>query len=195
MRHGIYYHGTCADHLENILQNGFGGDYYGERIWNDSYPHHTYYWNPYSLAKADGLPIDMARERAFSQAVGSATSALCRAKDCRIIVLEVRVPQSWMMVDYSGTGMEDAVCTEMHIPVSMIRSIRISNDLSPLRGVFISDQLMHSNNRLMPNAVERLTLKLMKDGWEYFMPDLLDSVIEWEEVPLRKYKPSKLRVA
>ena len=192
MKYGIYYHGTCADHLDSILKNGFGGDYYPHRLWSDSFCQHTYYWSPTWLAKLEGnVDIETAQRYAFDRAAFSAVSALCRAKDCRIMILKVRVPKDWMLEDTSGPNMEGAVCTPECIPVSMIQTIKVSQDLSALRTAFISDQICNSINALVPTEVEKLTLKLVNN--DYNLPELLDSIITWEKIEL--FNASKLKIA
>lgn len=188
MRYGTYYHGTCADHLNDILTNGFGG--YRDRLWNDSYPHHTYFWSVEGVAKYEG--VEDGNERAFEYASDSGEAALVRAKDCRLVIFEVRVPKEWMTEDLSGGHMADmgAVCTDRTIPPKMIKRIRISQDLSPLKTFFIANHFDNPNCRMVPTEVERIAITKLQS---MFYVEDMRMALKWEDLKITK--PSKLKVA
>jgi hypothetical protein len=184
---GIYYHGTSADNLEDILQNGLRPN--TQKLWSCS-GNEVYMWCPRRLAVAEGNETDELEwqyDRARSRAQESGQIACAVAKDCRIVVCKIRVPDTDVMEDTSCAYMDGAVCTD-HVKPSQILEIYVSNDLSLMRGLFmtiVADMDMWNKYRF--TDAENKVIKLLKQVEWY--SEMIDEMITWITVKAQKKKP------
>jgi len=165
----IYYHGTSADHLEDILKNGLRA---GEKNWTVSEDDSVYFWSPKELAEANSEDYDSAprhfHDDAFQRASDSAMFAVATAKDCRRIVVAVELEDTEVSPDFSCDSMQGAVAAwneEGLVPTSKIRAIWIDGeDLSILRGYFLGMRISRENDLGMEidiSPVEREVAQMM----------------------------------
>jgi hypothetical protein len=183
------FHGTSADHLDAILRDGLGGEYRRNRIWNVSNPHHTYWWSTRELAKHGEESLEFAYARAFEQALDNGAFALLRARDARLVVIEARIPCSWLMEDNSCDNMEGAVCTDYRIPLALIRSVRVSQDLSIMKAGLAYSCFSGRSSllALQPTPLEQKVISRFPDDFFYTYEDIAD-VAEWTTVLHTKTK-------
>jgi hypothetical protein len=73
-----------------------------------------------------------------THAMDYATIALSLAKDCRICIFELDLPDDEVEDDYSCENMEDANCIRRDVKLEEIKRVYVSNDLSMVRGYFIN---------------------------------------------------------
>lgn len=160
----IGYHGTIADNLPSILENGLSA-YSDNKVWNVS-ENAVYFWGG-NFINANGFQ-DEDPEFITSQlkraAVDSASCALGAAKDCRIVVVEFEVPDDEVDTDSSCENMEHANCIYRDVTPDEIRNITISEDLSILRGVFIALMIDRPMSNLEFSKTERKISKLMMES-------------------------------
>lgn len=122
----IYFHGTCGDNLEAILENGFKPS---ETNWTPSEPNTTYFWSPDALEDAGEAETKADAQRvAFSRACDSAIPTLARAKDCRRVIFAVEFSQDDVSEDNSCQNMEGAVCHFGIVPPSKIVGVWVDNE-------------------------------------------------------------------
>lgn len=125
------YHGTCADNLESIRENGFNG-LRGRQLWKCS-AGLNYFWN---AGYFEDYPDD-----AKIGALGNSEVSLVRAKDCRRLLFKLEVPQSYFeenfQEDNSCSNMGGAVLSTQPVPFDFVTQIsRDFQDLSFLRPHF-----------------------------------------------------------
>lgn len=175
-----YYHGTSADNLDSILIHGLSCN--EEKLWNASRDE-IYLWCPESLAIAnrneDYSEEDKERE-AFRYAFENAQIACSKSKDCRAVVLKVKLNPKNVFKDNSCPNMEGAVCITQDIPVSNIMSIQISSDLSLIRGHFINIMRNMEYSALSFSAMELKVADLFNKLELY--PEDIEDTIEWFEI-------------
>lgn len=178
-----FYHGTSADNLQNILKHGISCNEI--KIWNCSLDQ-VYLWDADKLAEYDQIEDEEYKQRlAFTRASESGQIALSLSNDCRIVVLKVIIDDSEIFDDTSCRNMETsgAVCINRNIELYEISEIKISNDLSLLKGYFISMILDRENSNIEFNDLEKRIGKIFQEA-EIYPEDIEDS-IEWEEVPVK----------
>lgn len=177
----IYYHGTSADHLDDILKNGLRA---GKKNWTVSEDDSVYFWSPKELAKANSEDYDSEprqfHDDAFQRASDSATFAVATAKDCRRIVVAVELEDDEVSPDYSCLNMGGAVATwneEGLVPTSKIRAIWIDGeDLSILRGYFLGMRISRENDLGMEidiSPIEREVAQMMLNNESCNLIDLV----------------------
>jgi len=175
-----FYHGTSADNLESILQNGLSCDEI--KLWNCS-GDEIYLWGAMEVGKEWDCETDEeSEERAFRMASESGQIACIASKDCRIVVLRIELDDSEIMPDTSHENMEGrgAVCINRTIELSEIKDIKVSNDLSMLKGYFIA---MMADNEFFDVELSRLERRIgeaFKNAEIY--PEDIDELIEWDNV-------------
>lgn len=169
------YHGTTADNLASILSHGLLACP-GNRIWNCS-DNAVYCWNPAALVEAGECDEDYSNETAFRMAFESAQCALGQAKDCRAVIIEFEIPSEELEVDQSCENMDTARCYFGDIPLSAIRKISVSNDLSLLRGYFLALMSDRNYSNIELSDAEARIAKCMADA---FYPDDVDDLTTWE---------------
>lgn len=130
------YHGTSADNLESILKSGLLTNA-GEKIWNVS-EDKVYCYDSTKLAELEGSDPQDKEELAFSRAFENAQCGLGKSKDCRAIIVIAEIDENELEDDFSCPNMEHASCVSRDIKLSEIKEIRVSNDLSLLKGYFLS---------------------------------------------------------
>jgi len=151
----LFYHGTCADNLPDILKNGIVPGV--SRNWNDSDDGHVYMWCPDRYAKMDGNedaePIQK-HDRAFVLAAENSEFALARAKDCRRVVLIVALDPSAVSDDTSSDNMQGAVEHPGTIPPEAIVGAYIDKEpLDLFRGYFVGN-VIHRDNATQQDWTE-----------------------------------------
>lgn len=176
-----FYHGTSADNLQSILKNGITeGD---SKLWNCS-ESAVYLWDSIRLAKANDRDLeedaDCIEQEAFTMANESAQIACSRAKDCRLLVLKILIDDSEVQEDYSCENMEGSGAVVLYRDVlpSEIVEIKVSNDLSLLRGYFINLIIDRNYNNIEFNQIETSVASAFKKA--EFYPEDLEYIIEWD---------------
>lgn len=170
----LVYHGTSADNLVSILQNGLVAK--SEKIWNPSLDQ-VYVWSDrYFRRNHDAEDEPQKRDILISQAMQSATCAAAVAKDCRLVVVICDVPENKLQVDNSCPNMQDASCVDGNIPRSRIVEILISEDLSLIKGYFIASMLRMELFGREFSRMERLVAKAFEDS--EFYPEL-EELVNW----------------
>lgn len=179
----IFYHGTSADNLESILKNGLSCN--ESKIWNCS-GDEVYLWDTEAVGKEWEVDGAQAEDRAFQAAYESAQIACIASKDCRAVVLKIELDDSDIQPDLSCENMEGrgAVCIYRDILPAEILEIKISNDLSLLKGWFIATMLTNEYFGLELNSMEKRIGEALQKAEIY--PDDIEYMTEWEIVPLRK---------
>lgn len=171
----IGYHGTSADNLESILKNGIVccPD---KRNWVCS-ENAVYFWGD-NFRKHECFEMDEEQSDYLirDQAVYSAFPSLARAKDCRICLIKIEVPDHEVETDYSCENMDHANCIYRDIKPEEIREISISNDLSLLRGYFIASLMRMDLCGVDFTYLETMIAESMSD----LCIDIQD-ILEWEE--------------
>ncbi len=172
------FHGTTADALADIRINGLRTDKGGEN-WNVS-EDWVYFWSPQAiLERGDVEDMEGAEAEARRMAEDSGSFGLGQAKDCRLVILEIELPDGTEDVepDESCDNMEGAVRTARNVPFSCVTAIHISNDLSLLRGYFLSFCLKRDMcARTLSYAEQKVAEAFAKSD---ISCDLLDDIIEW----------------
>ena len=177
----IAYHGTSADNLQSILENGLSCN--EPKIWSASCDG-VYMWEVDTLRKFNDYDEDYKHEEAFREAFMSAQCALAFAKDCRAVVVEFEIDTEEIHEDDSNpNGHNGAMVYYDNIPIEAIKSIKISNDLSLLKGYFIG---MIMNSEMLMTGFTHLEQKIgdlfMKGGSIY--PEDIDDIVSWQEVEI-----------
>lgn len=178
------FHGTTADNLASILSHGLLACP-SNRVWNCS-ENAVYGWTPEALVEAGECEEEYSHDRAFQMAVENAQCALGKAKDCRAVVIEFEVPSDELESDQSCENMDMARCFFGDIPLSSIRKISISSDLSLLRGYFLSLMADRNYSNIELSDTESRIAKCMAEA---FYPEDVDDMTEWE---VRSFEESPL---
>lgn len=121
----LCFHGTSADNLESILQNGLQPN--ADKVWNCSLDE-IYCW-PVSSFEDEYEAMEMAKS--------SATIALATSKDCRAVVIAFEIDESELDEDYSCENMDDARVVCRTIKPEEFTQVYVSDDLSLIKGVLI----------------------------------------------------------
>jgi hypothetical protein len=170
----LVYHGTSADNLVSIFQNGLVAK--SEKIWNPSLDQ-VYVWSDrYIENNYDQEDVVDKREILISQAMQSAACAAAVAKDCRLVVIICDVPKAKLQVDNSCPNMQDASCVDGNIPQSKIVEILISEDLGLIKGYFIASMLRMELFGREFSHMERLVAKAFEDS-EFYTE--LEELVNW----------------
>lgn len=183
----IYYHGSTADHLADILKNGLRA---GKKNWKVSEDDSVYFWSPKALAEANREDYDSEprhfHDNAFQRASDSAMFAVATAKDCRRIVVAVELEDVEVSADFSCDNMQGAVSTwneDGLVPASKIRAIWIDgNDLSILRGYFLGMRISRENDLGMEveiSEMEREVAQTMLRGEDDSLMDYVSELV-WD---------------
>lgn len=174
----LCYHGTSADNLQSILENGLLID--KPKVWEVSH-NAIYCWTKYYVDKeySEDEDEESIEEILIQAAVNNSYCTLAKAKDCRAVVVVFNVDESELEVDDSCPNMESANCIYRNVQLNEIVKILISQDLSLVRGSFIS--LM--NDKLYYN--HQFT-EFEKDVATIFNNScfIVDDILEWKEVEL-----------
>lgn len=166
------FHGTTADSLKQMREDGFIGGMSGQN-WIASEPNGVYMWDDERL-----------EDDAFFMAKGSASVGLVFAKDCRRVILEIDIEGLEVSDDYSCENMEGAIVHYGQIPFSrVVRIWEDSDDLSfykifVLRG-FIDLPLF--NTAEIPEQVLTAVRELKT---YYFWEDYHEVELTFENVPV-----------
>lgn len=184
----IYYHGTTADHLEDILQNGISP--FTDKVWSCSM-NEVYLWGVKELAKANDQLSDKKEyqeDAAFIMASESGQCSLAGAKDCRIVVIKIRLSPDEIENDFSCQNMENsgAVTINRTILPHEFEEVRVSNDLSLVKAYFISLIIDMDHCGLEFTALEEKIARGFKKAELY--PEDIEEMIEWEPIVLNKLK-------
>lgn len=185
-----YYHGTSADNLQSILKHGLSIS--EEKIWTCSQDA-IYLWNADTLAECEGYADETEKskeERAFQMAVESAQIACSIAKDCRIVVIKVSLPEKEVCMDDSSDNMECANCIRRNISPSEIQEIHVSNDLSLMRGYFLNMVVDREFSNISCSQMELKVASVFKGAEIY--PEDLDEIIEMQKMQLPAKKSKQL---
>lgn len=183
----ILYHGTSADNLQSILKDGICINTI--KLWNCSQDE-IYLWHPIQLAEANDRDLvkeaDYIQDEAFRMAAESGQIALAAAKDNRIVVIKVEIDESELMADNSCENMEKsgAVCIGRNITVDEILEVKMSNDLSALKGYFINLIKDRDYCNLDFTPFEIKIADVFKKA-ELF-PEDIDDIIEWSNVKINQ---------
>jgi len=181
----IYYHGTSADNLESILKHGLSTS--EEKLWSCS-EDGIYLWDVIELAKANGRDLeedaDYIKEEAFRMGVESGEIACSKAKDCRVVVLQIELDESEVYDDTSCENMQGSGAKVIYrdIKLSEILEIQVSNDLSLLRGYFIGIIMDRDYCNIEFDRIEQKIAEAFKKS-EICLDDI-DDVIEFETVEI-----------
>lgn len=185
----IGYHGTSADNLQSILDNGILANP-ENRNWTVS-QNEVYFWGDnYISSECFDEDEDMDDEQRscvlINQAVESAMCALAVAKDCRILILEIEVPDDEVDTDYSCENMQHANSIPRDVKPEEIRRMFISQDLSMLRGLFIANMRRMNLSGLQFSEFEELVADCFDDFVCYDLSDVAEVV---------EFTPEEMRVA
>lgn len=175
-----YYHGTSADNLPFILKHGLSVS--ENKIWSVS-EDAVYLWEPLGCGLANDLEEEEHDLEAFKMANESGQIACAVAKDCRIVVLKIEIESDEVFDDTSCENMQvrGAKCIYRDIQISEITEIKISNDLSLLKGFFIS---ILANNNYNNQDFTRLELMVADAFKESCIFDELNDFIEFEQLEI-----------
>lgn len=172
----LYYHGTSADNLKSIKQNGIT-PYTESKLWSCSLQE-IYLWDRKRVEEEE----QDARELAFE----AAQTAVCRSKDCRAIVFEIKLNPDDVSEDYSCENMTGAVVYQKPIKNEIV-SAWISEDLSMFKAYFLSLTKNHDLLNFMLTPLEEI---MVQAEWPYddiFM--YLREQIAWKDIThLFKFK-------
>lgn len=177
----IYYHGTSADNLPSILKSGLIP--HTEKLWSCS-GREVYMWDVEKLAKAEGSEDDLPEwkeQTAYNRAKESGQIACAVAKDCRVVVLKIKMSSKNVYDDTSCQYMDGAVCVE-RVPLKNIETIWISNDLSLVKGLLLAG-IYHMDMWKRNPDHKRIAEVLSKVEW---YPEWIDDIIEWEQIQVQK---------
>ncbi len=133
----LAFHGTTADNLADILENGLKCD--KEKLWSVS-EDAVYCWSKNYLREGE-IEEEFAYDQLKEKALSHATIGLAKAKDCRAVVVVFNVDEEELETDYSCPNMESANCVNRNIKPEEFQAVWVSQDLSLLRGAFIATML------------------------------------------------------
>lgn len=180
-----YYHGTSADNLQDILKNGLRCD--TDKSWSCSQDG-IYLWDVEELAIANGRDLiedaDYIEDEAFRQAGESGQIACSKATDCRIVVLKVELDENELNEDTSCENMEGSGAKVLYrdVKLSEIKEIKVSCDLSLLKGYFIAILFERDYNNVEFSKIEIAVAEAFKKSEIY--PDDIDDLITYENVEI-----------
>lgn len=180
MKTRTFYHGTSADNLESILKYGLSTD--ETKIWNCS-SDEIYLWCPIGCGEADCLDISQYEQAAFKCASESGQAACSIAKDCRVVVLKIEIKDNdYLRPDDSHENMagKGAYICSRNIQPDEIIEINISNDLSLIKGYFISLQINNELNACNFSNMELTVARCFESNYEIF--DFIEEIIEFKEL-------------
>ena len=104
----ICLHATSADNLESILKDGLKTD--KDKLWSVS-EDGVYFYHLDRYRRANGY-IDEDDETVYNAMLNDSqtqsTVALSKAKDCRIVIVEVDLPDDVVEDDNSCENMDEA---------------------------------------------------------------------------------------
>lgn len=178
------FHGTSIENLPSILKHGLGGSN-ADTLWRPSLRGTTYLWSPKHLEEYGACEREDGRLEAERRAIQNAETALIRATDCRIIVIEVRIPEEWAAEDWSCPNMEGAIAVHETIPCNMFRSVRVSRDLSLFKAFIVALYFSESNpyTVMEPTWAEREICQALKNQSHWPM---CEEYIKLTDIPLTK---------
>lgn len=186
----VFYHGTNADNLPFILKHGISCN--ESKLWNVS-EDLVYLWSAEEVGKANECENEEeANNWAFRMAFESAQFACGVSKDCRAVVIKIELDEEEVESDLSSENMEGmgAVSINRKIDVSEIVEIKISNDLSLLKGYFLTLAAQNEFSNIELSHMEQRIVKALKNAEIY--PDDIEDMTEWKQV---KIKFKKMKVA
>lgn len=175
-----YFHGTSADNLESILKDGLKCD--TDKVWTCSCDE-VYLWDIEAVAKEfDIEDEDYKIERARQMAIESAQIACASAKDCRCVVLKIELDDSEIMPDTSCENMKGsgAVCIQRDITLNEIVGVEVSNDLSLIKGYFMTLIMDRDYSNLELSKMEMKIAEAFKKAEIY--PEDIDDIMEFQEL-------------
>lgn len=181
----FFYHGTSADNLPYILKNGLSIN--ETKLWTCS-EDGIYLWDSLRLAEANGKDLiedaNYIEDDAFNMANESGQIACAAANNCKVVVIKVLIDDSEVEIDYSCPNMENsgAVVIYRDILLSEIVEIKVSNDLSLLKGYFINiiKDMDYCNLDFTP--IERKIADSFKHAEIY--PEDIHDLLEWENIEI-----------
>lgn len=173
----ILYHGTAADHLESIREDGFCG-MMGPQLWNCS-AGLNYFWCPEDLNEDS----EAAEFEALDLAKNNAEISLIRAKDCRRLIFKLAVPRDyfneWFQKDNSCQNMDGAVLSTQPIPFHFVTNIwRDMEDLSFSRPYFAAAIINNELSALEFTITEQRIIKSIIESGDFFTEELRDLEME-----------------
>mgnify|MGYP001580487392 CR=1 FL=1 len=150
-------HGTSADNLQSILEYGLLVD--KPKVWcvsNDA----IYCWSKryVDIEYGENEDEEYVEEILIQTALNNCYCTLATAKDCRAVVVLFNVNEDELEEDLSCDNMNIASCIHRNIKPEEIVKVLISQDLSIIRGLFIS---MMTNKRLYNNQFTEFEEKLV----------------------------------
>lgn len=174
-----YYHGTSADNLASILKHGISTSEI--KLWSCSLDE-IYLWCPEEIAKSNNQEDEedeYKQEEGFRRAFESAQIACAAAKDCRAVVIKVLLNPADISPDLSCENMDGsgAVCIKRNIIPDEIISIHVSNDLSLIKGYFISLVKDMDYCHIAFTNMDILVADLFKNAEIY--PETMDDIVTW----------------
>lgn len=181
----LCYHGTTADNLKGILTSGLLANPPG-RVWNVS-ENAVYFYGPNFLShllseydNEEDLDEETQHQRFLDQAFDNASCALGKARDCRavVIVFELDEDEAEIYNDNSCPNMEFANCVHRDILAHKIRKVYISNDLSLVKGYFLSFRKSNPYYQDGLSQFEELVVDMWRKSYYCFEPE---SFLFWEE--------------
>lgn len=176
----LVYHGTIADNLASILENGLIAE--SPKIWSVSHDA-IYVWGNRHMESEYGEDWENEygdpRDTLIRLASESAQCAIAKAKDCRMVIVICEVPDDELEIDDSCPNMENASCIRRSILPSEIREVLISNDLSLLKGMFIGQMMRMNLYAGYFSAIESQIGEIFQNSELYVE---LEDILEWETV-------------
>lgn len=177
------FHGTTADAARSILAQGFKTEEGGAN-WNVS-GDATYFWSFDALVEHGEIEEGDDEFRAVQMAFESAQFGLPWSKDCRAIVFEVDGSQIETEPDQSCQNMSGAVSCGSDIPAKAIVKAWITEDLSLLRGWFLS---FHLKRDWAARELEPLEEKIAEVMQKLEIYDDLEEIAQLREISIPDLK-------
>ncbi len=174
----LVYHGTIADNLASIREHGLKACP-DNRNWTVS-RNEVYFWgNRYMECEFPDWEDEERdpRDCLIKQAADSAMCGAGKAKDCRLVVVVCDIPDDEIESDDSCEFMEHASCITRDIRPDEIVEILVSNDLSLIRGYFISLMMERELSAFYFDSMETKVGELFS---KVCFVDSMDEILEWE---------------